>query len=113
MIFRIFLLMVLAFSSQSYAYDCVGKVNNVVLNGAGIVTVSFGNINWVYLCSVSSQYNGVTPEACKSMLSVIIAAKMGDKNIQMWFDDKSNDCTNTSHPAWAELKSWYFGPALV
>ncbi len=110
---KVILFFILFFSSQAYSYDCVGKVNNVVLNGAGIVTLSFGNMNWVYLCSVSSQYNGVTPDACKAILSVLLAAKMGDKNIQMWFDDKSNDCSNSGHPAWSELKNWYFGPALI
>lgn len=101
------------FSANSHAYDCIGKVNNVVLNPSGIVTLSFGNISWVYLCSVSSPYNGVTIEACKGMLSMLMAAKMGDRNIQMWFNDESNNCTNSAHPAWSELKNWYYGPALI
>lgn len=108
-----FLSSLLFFSGASQAYDCIGKVNNVVINPAGVVTLSFGNINWVYLCSVSGTYNGVAPEACKAMLSIIMSAKLSDRNIQLWLGDASNNCTNTAHPAWADLKDWYYGPALL
>ena len=103
----------LFFSSFSQAYDCIGKVNNVVVGPNGILTLSVGNINWVYLCSVSASYNGIAPDTCKAMLSVAMAAKLSDRNIQLWFSDTSNDCTNAAHPAWADLKNWYYGPALL
>lgn len=106
-------LLLISFSSYVNAYECTGKVNNVVINPAGIVTLSFGNINWVYLCSVSESYNGVTPESCKAMFSLLIAAKLSDRNITMWFSDDSANCTNTKHTAWETLKNWYYGPALI
>jgi hypothetical protein len=108
-----FMALMMFFSQFSQAYDCVGKVNNVVVNAGGVLTLSFGNISWVYLCSVSEPYNGVTPEACKAMLSIAMSAKLSDRNIQLWFSDASNDCTNAAHPAWADLKNWYYGPALL
>ena len=102
----------LVFCQTTNAYDCVGKVNNVVVNPGGVITLSFGNINWVYLCSVSQPYNGVAPEACKAMYSMLLAAKLSDRNVQLWFSDTSNNCTNSAHPSWADLKDWYYGPAL-
>lgn len=99
-------------SMNTFAYDCTGKVNNVVLNPDGVVTLSFGNINWVHICSVSQSYNGVPAESCKAMLSLLMAAKLSDRNITLWFSDASNNCTNTAHTAWEPLKNWYFGPAL-
>jgi len=112
-IITIFVFIYIIFGGASHAYDCIGKVTNVVVNPAGVVTLSFGNINWVYLCSVSSPYNGVTPEACKAMLSIAMSAKLSDRNVQLWFGDASNNCSNTAHPAWADLKDWYYGPALL
>lgn len=101
------------FSASAQAYECVGKVTNVVVGPSGILVASFGSINWVYLCAVSENYNGVPPETCKSMLSILMSAKLADRNVQFWFDDPSNNCTNAAHPAWAPLKNWYFGPALL
>jgi hypothetical protein len=106
------LLLSLMFSSVAQSYDCTGKVNNIVVAPNGVLTLSFGNISWVYLCSMTAPHNGVSVEACKAMLGVLLAAKMGDRNIVMWFDDQSNNCTNASHPAWADLKNWYYGPAI-
>ena len=99
-------------SSQSFAYDCLGKVNQLVVAPSGTVTASLGNMSWVYLCNVNSIYNGVAPDACKSIYSQLLAAKLADKNVRMWFSDTSNDCTNAKHPAWADLQNWYFGPSI-
>ena len=100
------------FSSSVFAYDCLGKVNQLVIGPNGTVTASHGNMGWVYLCNVNSSYNGVAPDACKSIFSQLLAAKLADKNVRVWFSDTSNDCTNASHPAWADLKNWYFGPSI-
>ena len=99
-------------SSSTFAYDCVGKVNQLVIGPNGTVTTSLGNMGWVYLCNVNSIYNGVAPDACKSIFSQLLAAKLADKNVRMWFSDTSNDCTNAKHPAWADLQNWYFGPSI-
>lgn len=103
----------LLFTQSSFSYDCPGKINNVVLSPDGTLTVSYGNIAWVYLCSVSTTRNGVAPDTCKSIQSLLMAAKLADKNITFWFNDTSGDCTNAVHPAWADLKNWYYGPALL
>jgi hypothetical protein len=94
------------------AYSCTGKVGDVVVGPNGTLTVSFGQIGWVYLCNMSQTYNGVQPEACKGILSIFMSAKLSDRNVEMWFSDASNSCTNQGHPAWADLKDWYFGPNL-
>lgn len=98
--------------SSASAYDCLGKVNTLVIGPNGTVNATLGNISWVSLCNVSTTYNGVAPDSCKSIYSTLLAAKLADKNVRMWFGDTSNNCTNTAHPAWADLKDWYFGPSI-
>jgi len=111
--FRVVCLSILvSMSSSAFAYDCLGKVNQLVIAPSGTVTTSLGNMGWVYLCNVNSIYNGVAPDACKSIFSQLLAAKLADKNVRMWFSDTSNDCTNAKHPAWADLQNWYFGPSI-
>jgi len=108
-----FYLSILIFvSSPSFAYECVGKVNHLVIAPTGVVTASLGGIYWANLCSVNVSYNSVDPEACKTVYSSLLAAKLAEKNVRLWFNDASNDCTNTKHPAWTNLQGWYFGPNI-
>lgn len=87
-------------------------MNAVIAAPSGIVTISFGNMAYQYLCSVSETYNNIKPETCKTIFTTILSAKMADKPVTFWFSDNSNDCTNANHPAWAEMKNWYYGPAI-
>jgi hypothetical protein len=107
------ILLMMGFASTAHAYECTAKVNNLVVAPTGVVSFSFGSMNEVYLCSVNTTYNTVAPDACKSIVSLLMAAKLSDKNVRMWFNDASNSCTNTGHAAWADLKGWYYGPALL
>jgi len=99
-------------SSSTFAYECVGKVGQLVIPPSGTVTTSLGNMGWVYLCNVSTSYNGVAPDTCKSIFSQLLAAKLADKNVRMWFSDTSNDCTNAKHPAGLIYKIGTSGLAL-
>ena len=101
-----FIMSIFLFNSSSYAnYACKGKVTTIALNASGILTISVGNINWVYLCSLSTPHNAVAPEACKGMLALLTAAKLTGNDISLYFTDTSNDCTNSAHPAWSDLKN--------
>ena len=107
------LVLSLVFCQSAYStYTCNGKVANITVSPNGILTLSYANFNAVYVCSVNTLYNGVQQDACKSILSLLMAAKMADRDVGFWFNDASNDCTVASHPAWADLKNWYFGPML-
>ncbi len=103
----------LIFSQSVFSYNCNGKVKDVTIGPSGELFVSYGTIDMVRLCNVSTAYNGVTPEACKATLSILMAAKMGEREVAFWFNDASNNCTNSAHPSWSNLNNWYFGPALI
>lgn len=110
---KIAVLIFVSFAVNVKAYDCTGQVGVIQVSPAGVVATSFGNMGWVYLCSVTEVYNNVKPEACKVIYSTMLAAKMSNKKVVFWLSDTSNDCTNAAHPAWAPLQNWYWGPAIM
>jgi hypothetical protein len=67
----------------------------------------------VYLCEIegttASANGSVTPEECKSMLAVLLVAQVSRQSVEVDFSDS---LTCTSHPSWAWLAGWYFGPVL-
>lgn len=104
-------------SAPAFAtYSCEGHVVNVgVAPGTGIVILTTDNgFGSVYICQVdttSSSANGpVTPEQCKSFLAVFLAAQTTGQRIQFAFNDS---LTCSTHPSWAWLGGWYFGPMLL
>tara|TARA_Y100000588_G_C13635989_1_gene661636 strand:- start:121 stop:504 length:384 start_codon:yes stop_codon:yes gene_type:complete len=70
----------LAFPAFSQV-DCKGKITNLALhidNGVLVVGLE-GGPDATQLCSVSSQYNGVPPEACKALYSSLLSTKAAGK----------------------------------
>lgn len=110
---KISLFCLMSFAMNANAYDCTGQVTTIQISPAGVVATSFGSMGWVYLCSVNEVYNNVKPEACKTIYSTMLSAKLSNKKVVFWFSDNSNDCTNAAHPAWANLQHWYWGPAIM
>jgi len=96
-------------------YSCTGTVDGVtVAPGTGVVIFSSSaGLSSVYLCqleaSTTSANGTVTPEQCKAMLSVLLGAQLSRQAVQLSFSDS---LTCTTHPAWAWLTGWYYGPAL-
>ena len=90
-------------------YTCVGPVTDLVVSPNGVVTASIGSLAWVYLCAIgtTSNYNGVTSDACKAIYAHLLSAKTTGAQETFWFNDS---LTCTTHPAWANLTGWYFGP---
>lgn len=113
MLLKKYLGFLIFFAINANAYECAGRVEVIQVAPTGVVAASFGNMGWVYLCSVNEAYNNVKPEACKAIYSTMLSAKMSNKKVVFWFNDSSNDCTNAAHPAWANLQHWYWGPAIV
>lgn len=110
------LIIALLWSNQLLAgstYICEGKVSGVSINprNGGLLVQKIGPLSWVYLCSVEKKYNGVTPEACKHIYSLLLTAQVSGKQATLWFND-GLDCSKQSHKPWRTLTGWYFGPRL-
>ncbi|HZF32151.1 MAG TPA: hypothetical protein VE907_23745 [Gammaproteobacteria bacterium] len=99
-----------AASSASAAYFCNAKVTGLSVGPDGVVTMQAAPFNWVFMCATSATTNDVSPEACKSLLAVLLTAKTTGSTIQLAFNDALS-CT--THPAWTYLTGWYWGPALL
>jgi len=104
----------IAFSSKAFAtYTCHGEVKGVTIEpktGALFVT-NIGPLTWQRLCMVHTEYNGVSPETCRAIYSMLLTAQTAKKDVTLWFND-GKDCSLESHPAWTPLSGWYFGPML-
>lgn len=103
------------FAAPAWAnYSCTGTIDAVtVAPGTGTVIVSSASagLTWVYLCllegSASSANGTVTPEQCKAIYSLLLAAQAAERSVTISFNDT---LTCTTHPAWAWLTGWYWGP---
>ncbi len=101
----------LAASPAFATYSCSGPVSGVTVGPTGVVSAaSAGGQQWTYFCRLGVTENGVSPEACKGVLTVLLTAQTTGKNVQLWFDD---GLTCSTHPTWAWLSVWYWGPQLV
>ena len=98
------------YASNVIAYSCVGGVNGVHVDESGYISASsVAGMSWVYFCSVSETYNGVTPQTCKVIYASLLSAQLANKNVRLWFYDTGNCST---HPAWQQLTGWYWGPSI-
>lgn len=71
---------------------CVGKVNAVAVNpDAGHMKFNYGYGHNVH-CNFNTEYNGVTPEACKILFSQLLAAQISGKSIEARYNDDF-ECT--------------------
>ena len=97
-----------------YAYICQGPVTGLSINpkSGAILAERIGPLVWPQLCSVTTSLNGVSPETCKIIYSVLLTAQSTKKEVVMWFNDGKN-CSQESHPSWSTLTGWYFGPKMV
>jgi hypothetical protein len=99
-------------SEASFAtYSCTGTVDqvNVSPNGVVILASSAMGLTDVYLCQIGTTMNGVDTEPCKSILAVLLTAHATGAQIQLSFSDS---LTCSTHPEWAWLTGWYYGPNL-
>jgi hypothetical protein len=103
----------MASTSAAFAnYACQGTIQSVSLNPSGVVTVHSpaSGLGTFYICQIGSTTNGVGPEQCKAMLSLLYIARSTGQQVAFTFDD-SLSCT--THPGWAWLTGWYYGPTLM
>ena len=103
-------------STNAFAtYTCEGVVEGVSINpkNGRVLVEKIGDIIWVELCSVESEYNYVNPETCKGIYSLLLTAQSSKKKVMLWFDDEDSGMNCSNHPNWQALTGWYFGPKLV
>lgn len=92
-------------------YACDGQVNGVTVGPSGVVSAaSAGGQSWGYFCQVNGTSNNISPEACRGMLAVLLAAQASGKQVRIWFRDENNCSTNRG---WAWLSSMYWGPSIL
>jgi hypothetical protein len=97
-------------ATSAFANDfCSGPVLSVDVSPTGIVTVNApaAGLNYAYPCQIGATNNGVGPDACKAILSILIAAHATGANVTFAYDDS---LTCSTHPAWTYLTGWYYGP---
>jgi hypothetical protein len=74
-------------SGNANALDCSAKVLATRIMKSGIVELKMdGDVqnNYINICNVAVDLNGVSPEVCKSLLSLALTAKATGKNIKLW-----------------------------
>jgi hypothetical protein len=92
-------------------YVCTGNLTSVATTPAGHVVISTdAGFNSVYVCKLGATYNNASPEACKGVLAILLAAKMSSRSVNFYFQNDDLSCAN--RPAWNDLTGWYYGPAM-
>jgi disulfide bond formation protein DsbB len=91
-------------------YSCSGPVNGVSITPGGIVAAaSAGGQSWGFFCQLGQTTNGVTPEACKAILTILLTAQTTDKRVTIWFRD---DLSCSANRGWNWLSTVYWGPMI-
>jgi len=98
-------------AQASATYTCIGPVKGLTISpkSGQVLAENISGIEWPVLCNINVVENGVTPESCKNIYSMLLTAQVSKKNVTLWFNDEE---TCLSHPAWSALTGWYFGPKL-
>jgi hypothetical protein len=111
------LLMGGALNAHAVAYSCIGKVDQVTVDPNGNVNATFtfqtGSMPWMQACNLGADSLGVSPAACRGVLTVLLTARTSNQSVQMWFDNATpGQCTFSG---WQALKTlgWYWGPSIA
>ena len=89
---------------------CVGKVSGVSVSASGGIYGSIAGgsnvrLTDVVFCSLNSTEGSYSGEACKGLLSVLLAGSAMNKNATLWFKtDKFSGCTQS----WMSLSDMGF-----
>lgn len=102
--------------AQTSKYSCLGMVDNVTAAPDGEVSASFsfngGGMAWQQVCNLNANTYGVTPAACRGILTILVTARTTGQWVKVWFNNASG--SSCSATAWRPLSDmgWYWGPAL-
>lgn len=98
------------------SYSCTGTLDSVTVSpGTGwVIFSSSAGFGSVYLCLIEGTVNSangpVSPAQCKAYLALLLSAQASRQQVQFSFNDA---LTCTTHPSWAQLAGWYYGPLLM
>ena len=109
-----FIVLISLFSFQAFAtYTCAGKVKGLTISpqSGQLLAETLATFTWPGICSINTDFNGISPEVCRVIYSTLLTAQTTDKTVTFWFNDNL-DCSTNSHPAWHPLTGWYFGPMI-
>lgn len=93
-------------------YECTGPVRGLTITPTGEVVAESiaGPITWPVLCSIETTENNVPLDTCKAIYATLLAAQLSGQPVTLWFND---NLTCSTHPTWALLTGWYYGPAVA
>ena len=106
---KIFGLMAFAFlifnTSSAFAwFSCSGSVQ-VNITTDGVITLrsdeAFQDGNSRQICSLNSEWKGVSPVTCKALFSEMLAAQSTNKKIWLQYLDDSSICKTISTPPYS------------
>ena len=120
--FKIWLAVVALIGSSAATastYACVGTIDFVSVSPTGVVTVNSqsSGLGVLFVCQMGTTVNGVSADACKGILSLLLEAKAIGAQVGWWFND-SIGCSRTAYFGgnWYWLSdpagNWYYGPQM-
>lgn len=93
---KILLLTAILFSTSSIAnIGCVGTVKDILQYAGGDINVltSYRG-DYTVMCNIEKHWNGVSPEACQGMLSILLTAQSTGKKIMTRYNGDQYSCQN-------------------
>jgi hypothetical protein len=88
--------------SVNAAHHCVGNVTNIDVAGSSNVQVNIAGIgDGNILCALNRKLGEYEPEACKAVLGLLMAAKMANKRVRVYFRNDANTSCNKGN--WVNL----------
>jgi hypothetical protein len=96
--------------TASANYFCTGTVTSVAVQPNGTVMVTgIQGLDSAALCNISTTANNISPDLCRTIYATLLTAKLTNRPVTFAYDDA---LTCSTHPAWATLTGWYFGPRV-
>ncbi|ENM5853354.1 hypothetical protein NTE09_001334 [Vibrio mimicus] len=75
--------------------QCSGKVNAVLQYADGNVNIHTSYRNeYTVICNTGSSWKGISPDVCRSMISIILSAQAADKDILAYYSGDQFSCSN-------------------
>lgn len=94
--------------SANAAHHCVGEVINVDIGPPANLQVNIQGIgDGNLLCSLDQSMGQFAAEGCKAIYSMLLAAKMSDKKVRLYFSNDTN--TNCNKGNWKNLADEEYG----
>ena len=75
--------------------QCSGEIKKILqyLNGTITVLTSYRD-DYITMCNVKNDWKGVSPQACKGMLSILLTAQSTGKEIVTYYRGNQYTCQN-------------------